>query len=141
MGRMFAQPTMRSQEYKWADNDVVCRFTSVTTVNEVRNMDEKQIPLFPPFMRFNKVWEFYMDNDTFVGKCSNFLLCRLHMFFSNQIFNNFFLFECQILLVCLSWSVHLHKLTVTIIERSQLYICFYWMPRMYIYYYIMDFNF
>jgi hypothetical protein len=77
VGRMFAQPTMRSQEYKWADNDAVCRFTSVTTVNEVRNMDEKQIPLFPPFMRFNKVWEFYMDNDTYVGKCSNFLLCRL----------------------------------------------------------------
>jgi hypothetical protein len=40
-------------------------------VNEVRNVTEKMIPLFPPFIPFDIVWEFTMDNDTYIGKFFN----------------------------------------------------------------------
>jgi hypothetical protein len=76
VSRMSAEPAMRSQYYKFADSDYVCRFTSVTMENEVRNATEKMIPLFPPFIPFDRVWEFTMDNDTYIGKPFN---CPLYI--------------------------------------------------------------
>ncbi|XP_062195878.1 uncharacterized protein LOC133899016 isoform X1 [Phragmites australis] len=64
--RMSAEPVMRNQDYMFADSHFVCRFTSVTVVNEIRNVNEQFIPLFPPFMPFDKVWQFTLDNDMYV---------------------------------------------------------------------------
>lgn len=91
--RMSAEPVMRNQDYMFADSHFVCRFTSVTALNEIRNVNEQFIPLFPPFMPFDKVWQFTLDNDMYVGKCFSFFL---HL--PNVVFNkspiNFFLFKC-----------------------------------------------
>jgi hypothetical protein len=48
----------------------------MTMVNEVKNATEKMIPLFPPFIPFDRVWEFTMDNDTYIGKPFN---CPLYI--------------------------------------------------------------
>ncbi|XP_062220223.1 replication protein A 70 kDa DNA-binding subunit B-like isoform X3 [Phragmites australis] len=64
--RMSAEPVMRNQDYMFADSHFVCRFTSVTALNEIRNVNEQFIPLFPPFMPFDKVWQFTLDNDMYV---------------------------------------------------------------------------
>jgi hypothetical protein len=71
---MSAEPAMRSQYYKFADSHYACRFTSMTMVNEVKNATEKMIPLFPPFIPFDRVWESTMNNDTYIGKFFNFPL-------------------------------------------------------------------
>ncbi|XP_040258635.1 uncharacterized protein [Aegilops tauschii subsp. strangulata] len=36
------------------------------TINELRNVNERLIPLFPAFIPFDRVWEFTLDNDTHV---------------------------------------------------------------------------
>jgi hypothetical protein len=50
VSRMSAEPAMRSQYYKFVDSHYVCRFTSVTMVNEVRNVTEK-IPTIYTFWK------------------------------------------------------------------------------------------
>ncbi|XP_037410249.1 uncharacterized protein LOC119273034 [Triticum dicoccoides] len=64
--KMLAEPIMRNQDYLFADSQFVCRFSSVTTINELRNVNERLIPLFPAFIPFDRVWEFTLDNDTYV---------------------------------------------------------------------------
>ncbi|KAL6839175.1 hypothetical protein ACP4OV_031066 [Aristida adscensionis] len=64
--RMAAEPVMTYREYRLADSHFVCRFTSATVVNELRNVSEQLLPLFPPFMPFGRVWEFTFDNDTYI---------------------------------------------------------------------------
>jgi hypothetical protein len=55
VSQMSAEPAMRSQYYKFVASHYVCHFTSVTMVNEVRNVNEKMISLFPPFIPFDRV--------------------------------------------------------------------------------------
>ncbi|KAL6660905.1 hypothetical protein ACP70R_000289 [Stipagrostis hirtigluma subsp. patula] len=64
--RMSAESVIRNEDYKLADNPVVCRFTSVTVVSEMTNVTERLLPLYPPFMPFERVWPFAWDNDEFI---------------------------------------------------------------------------
>lgn len=77
--QMLAEPIVRDGDYLFADSHFVCRFSSVTIINEIRNVNEQLIPLFPPFMPFDKVWEFTLDNNTYVGKVISFLLYILNV--------------------------------------------------------------
>lgn len=77
--QMLAEPIVRDGDYLFADSHFVCRFSSVTIINEIRNVNEQLIPLFPPFMPFDKVWEFTLDNNTYVGKLISFLLYILNV--------------------------------------------------------------
>ncbi|KAL6911708.1 hypothetical protein ACP4OV_000513 [Aristida adscensionis] len=48
--RMSAEPVIRNQHYKLADNYV----------------NEWLLPLYPPFMPFERVWPFAWDNDAYI---------------------------------------------------------------------------
>ncbi|XP_044959199.1 uncharacterized protein LOC123410331 [Hordeum vulgare subsp. vulgare] len=64
--QMLAEPIVRDGDYLFADSHFVYHFSSVTIINEIRNVNEQLTPLFPPFMPFDKVCEFTLDNNTYV---------------------------------------------------------------------------
>ncbi|KAL6647870.1 hypothetical protein ACP70R_015307 [Stipagrostis hirtigluma subsp. patula] len=64
--RMSAEPIMRNQESKFADSSFLCRFTTQTTISELTHVNEQLIPLYPPFMPFERVWPFAFDNDKYI---------------------------------------------------------------------------
>jgi hypothetical protein len=69
VGRMSAEPVMRNLDYRFADSHCVVCFTSQTVVSEVRTVGDELIPLFPPFMPLDRVWQFTMGTNMCVGKC------------------------------------------------------------------------
>uniref|UniRef100_A0A0A9D1X4 Uncharacterized protein n=1 Tax=Arundo donax TaxID=35708 RepID=A0A0A9D1X4_ARUDO len=52
---MSAEPVMINYYYMFADNHFVCCFTPETVVNAMINVNEQLIPLFPPFIPFDRV--------------------------------------------------------------------------------------
>lgn len=82
---------MRNADYLFADSHFVCRLTSQTIVNVIRNVN---VQLFPPFIPFDKVREFILDNDAYVGKCYNFLLYILNVLLIMNGLLIFFLSKC-----------------------------------------------
>ncbi|KAL6842449.1 hypothetical protein ACP4OV_027684 [Aristida adscensionis] len=64
--RMSAEPVIRNQDYKLADNPFVCCFTSLTVISEMTNVNERLLPLYLPFMPFERVWPFAWDNDAYI---------------------------------------------------------------------------
>jgi hypothetical protein len=69
VGRMSAEPVMRNLDYRFAESHFVCCFTSQTIVSEVRTMGDELISLFPPCMPLDRVCQFTMDTNMYVGKC------------------------------------------------------------------------
>ncbi|XP_015689150.1 uncharacterized protein LOC107303615 [Oryza brachyantha] len=66
MSRMSIEP-IRMMLHQWlADHAFVCVFTHETTVRMITDMSERILPLFPPFMPLNQVFEFTYHNDIFV---------------------------------------------------------------------------
>ncbi len=66
--RMSARPIMRNQEYMFAqDSQIVCHFTLATIINEMKSVNEQCIPIFPPFMAFERFWENAFDDYNRVG--------------------------------------------------------------------------
>jgi hypothetical protein len=66
---MVAKPIMSNQYYKLGRSHFVCCFTSKTLVREITTMNDKFIPSFPPFMPLDRVFQFTIDNNMYVGKC------------------------------------------------------------------------
>jgi hypothetical protein len=66
---MVAKPIMSNQYYKLEISHFVCCFTSKTLVREITTMNDKFIPSFPPFMPLDRVFQFTIDNNMYVGKC------------------------------------------------------------------------
>ncbi|XP_025823326.1 uncharacterized protein LOC112899181 [Panicum hallii] len=64
--RMSAEPAQRNVEFMLADSPFVCRFTSVTILSEMKNVNEQCIPLFPPFIPIDRFWEHAFGSDTCV---------------------------------------------------------------------------
>ncbi|KAL6634795.1 hypothetical protein ACP70R_027466 [Stipagrostis hirtigluma subsp. patula] len=64
--RMSAEPIMRNRDHMFADSSFLCRFTSQTAVSELIHVNEQFIPLYPPFMPFERVWPFAFDNDKYI---------------------------------------------------------------------------
>ncbi|CAL5023162.1 unnamed protein product [Urochloa decumbens] len=63
---MSAEPAQRNAEFMLADSPFVCRFTSVTELSDMTNVNEKCIPFFPLFMPIDKFWEHAFGSDTCV---------------------------------------------------------------------------
>jgi hypothetical protein len=47
----------------------MCYFTLKTLVREITTVNDKFIPSFPPFVPLDRVFQFTIDNDMYVGKC------------------------------------------------------------------------
>ncbi|BAF26176.1 Os10g0186800 [Oryza sativa Japonica Group] len=66
VSRMSIEPA-RMILYQWlADHAFVCVFTRDTTITEIANMHEKILPLLPPLMPLDQVFEFTYHNDIYV---------------------------------------------------------------------------
>lgn len=75
VSRMSVEPLTGWQQLMFAGNHHhECRFTSVTTVFELRNMDEQSLPFFPRFLPCKQIFPFTLGNDIYVGKFSKLLL-------------------------------------------------------------------
>jgi hypothetical protein len=66
---MVVEPIMSNQYYKVGRSHFVCCYTSKTIVHEITTLNDKFIPSFPPFMPLDRVFQFTIDNDMYVGKC------------------------------------------------------------------------
>jgi hypothetical protein len=66
---MVVEPIMSNQYYKLERSYFVCCFTSKTLIREITTVNDKFIPSFPPFMHLDRVFQFTIDNDMYVGKC------------------------------------------------------------------------
>jgi hypothetical protein len=66
---MVVESIMSNQYYKLGRSHFVCFFTSKTLVHEIMTVNDKSIQSFPPFMPRDRVFQFTIDNDMYVGKC------------------------------------------------------------------------
>jgi hypothetical protein len=66
---MVVEQIMSNQYYKVGRSHFVCCYTSKTIVHEITTLNDKFIPSFPLFMPLDRVFQFTIDNDMYVGKC------------------------------------------------------------------------
>jgi hypothetical protein len=66
---MVVEPIMSNQYYKLGRSHFMCCFSSKTLVREITTVNDKFTPSFPPFMPLDRVSQFTIDNDMYVGKC------------------------------------------------------------------------
>jgi hypothetical protein len=66
---MVVELIMSNQYYKLGRSHFMCYFTLKTLVREITTVNDKFIPSFPPFVPLDRVFQFTIDNDIYVGKC------------------------------------------------------------------------
>ena len=68
ISRMNVEPIISRLLQMFANNLYECRFTSISKVYEIPNMSEWSLPFFPPFIPCDKIFQYTLDNDVYVGK-------------------------------------------------------------------------